>query len=140
MVFKQILAPISETKNEAQTTESNLTESDFLNTNKPQNASSNSEISSPVKIVPIYSQILYGIQNLTLRKANSEAIANERNLTLGAVRFELGEDLDDDEDRQSKIYEEQILDVPELRLVKRLSCFEMICPNTHDDQFKCNLE
>lgn len=106
-----------------------MTESDFLNTNKPQNASSSSEITSPAKIVPIYSQILFGIQNLTLRKANSEAIANERNLTVGAVKFDMEDDLKD-HDRESKNSEEQILDVPELRLVKRLSCFEMICPNT----------
>ena len=59
--LKQILAPISETKNEAQTTESNITESDFLNTNKPQNASSSNNSTKVLKIVPIYSTILSGI-------------------------------------------------------------------------------
>lgn len=140
MVFKQILAPISETKNEAQTTESNVTESDFLNTNKPQNASSNSEITSPVKIVPIYSQILFGIQNLTLRKANSEAISTTKNQAVDVVKFDMAQDLNDEDEEEQKSFEEQILDVPELRLVKRLSCFEMICPNTYGDQLKCNLE
>ena len=79
----------------------------------------------------IYSSILAGIKNnLTVRKTQSESTTQVSPWLPSADTAEPKEELAD-------IFEvdsiKEICDLPGLEVVKRLSCFEEICPSEQDD-------
>jgi hypothetical protein len=83
-----------------------------------------------VKLGNIYSTILAGIQNLTVRKTQSEHTA-----VLGQTSQPTPIVTVSDEDALEDIFEEvesikEICDLTDLKVIRRLSCFEEICPSS----------
>ena len=91
----------------------------------------------PLKPVNIYSHILAGIQsNLTLRKKRSEVViqgsSSQAQLPVTPVVTSGLENQPDLEDIFEVESIKEISDLPGLAVVKRLSCFENICPSDVD--------
>ena len=84
-----------------------------------------------LKVANIYSTILAGIQNnLTVRKTQSESATQANSNRLPKQAAEPREELEDIFEVESI---KEICDLPGLEIVKRLSCFEEICPSEQDD-------
>ena len=94
---------------------------------------------SKVVATNIYSTILAGIQNnLTVRKTQSES-ATQASPWLPAPAMTL-----EPKERLADIFEvdsiKEISDLPGLEIVKRLSCFEEICPSELDNEEDTSLQ
>ena len=87
---------------------------------------SKQEARSPVKLTNIYSTLLAGFQSLTVRRAQSETSESMQQWLTKKPDAEI-------EPKEVKLDEMSVIrELSELQVIKRLSCFEEICPSDQD--------
>jgi hypothetical protein len=100
----------------------------------------------PLKVVNIYSHILAGIQNnLTVRKTQSESnMQANQTSKMPSVTPVITAYADEKDTELADIFEvesiKEICDLPGLDVVKRLSCFEEICPSELDEEYDAMMQ